>query len=83
MEKELIILCSWTQRLPEIAEGKLYETFIYDFKQDNDVFKLNYLNKISNHFESEFEGIQDGIIESKAKYKTAIDIKNELKKLNQ
>ncbi|MCF6350603.1 MAG: hypothetical protein L3J23_06170 [Flavobacteriaceae bacterium] len=78
--RELIILCSWVQRLQKTAEGKLFETYIYDLKQNEEDFELVYLNEISNHFGIEFEGVQDGV-ERKAKYKTAIDIKRELKSI--
>lgn len=80
--KELIVLCSWKQQLKEIAEGKLYQTYIYDnFDFNNKSKKLIYLEGISNHFGSEFEGINEGV-QHKAKYKTAKDIKEELNNFN-
>ena len=79
--KELIVLCSWVQQLKEIAEGKLYQTFIYNnFDLEGKQDKLTYLEDISNHFGIEFDGIQDGE-NVNAKYKTSEDIDKELTKL--
>lgn len=77
-KKELIILCSWNQRIKEIAEGKLFQTFIYDnLKPNNTKIKLLYLERESDYFGIEFDGIQDGKLVT-AKFKTAKSIKNEL-----
>jgi len=79
--KELVILCSWIQRHKNTAEGKLYQTFIYDdYKPQTKVNKLVFLQEISDHFSIEFEGIQEGE-ESIAKFKSSFSIKNELKNL--
>jgi hypothetical protein len=78
IEKELIVLCSWEQRLKETAEGKLYQTFIYDDYKDGD--KLIFLEEISSYFGIEFEGIQEGE-DIKAEFKTPSEIKSELKRM--
>ena len=78
-EKELIVLCSWKQKLREAAEGKLYQVFIYDNYIGGE--KLTFLEEVSNNFGIEFDGVQEGE-EIKAKFKDAKSIKGKLKELN-
>ncbi len=77
-EKELVVLCSWEQQLKAVAEGKLYQVFIYDnyVKGSNELVPLIEFN---NLFGIEFEGVQEGR-KVTAKFKSIKSIK---KKLNQ
>ncbi|MBL3658884.1 hypothetical protein [Fulvivirga sediminis] len=80
-DKELIVLCTWPQRIKLTAEGTLYQTYIYD-DLNSSVYqdKLIYLADISGHFGLEFEGWQEGD-NVKARYKNASAIRAELKRL--
>lgn len=79
IEKELVIVCSWEQRLKEVAEGKMFQVFVYDNYQ-KEQNELTSMIDINSHFNMEFEGIQEGE-HIKAKYITYKSIKQRLKEL--
>jgi len=81
LNSELIVLCSWKQNLKETANGKIYETRIYDdFSFKRNLEKLVYLENVCEQFGTEFEGFQEGA-EMKAKFKTSETIRERLKQL--
>ena len=77
--KELIIIVSWEESHFEMS-GTIYETFVYDnLKNDK---KIDYLNEISKKLKGGCDcSYSDGRKNSKAKIKTAKNIKSELLKL--
>ena len=83
-EKKLIVIVSWEQN-HAILQGTLYETYIYSFPKNTPYpKKLNYLEALSEKLSGGcdcWRPAEDGP-STKAKYKTAADVKLALKKLN-
>lgn len=80
-EKELIILTTCSHRLELLYDGTEYYNYVFDNFDMNKIPKeMNYLTDISATLYGGFEGErEDG--PSKAVFKTAAEIKAELKKL--
>lgn len=80
-EKELIILTCCSHRLQLIYDGTEYSTNVFDnFDMNKPPKKMNYLSDISGTLQGGFEGErEDG--PSKANFKTASEVKVELKRL--
>lgn len=78
--KELGILCSWNQSMHYGISGRLYQTYFYDEILDKQK-TLKPITTFEKIFPMEFDGSNDEDKESIAKYKTAEQIKNKLKKL--
>jgi hypothetical protein len=81
-DKELVILCRWTQGNPHGIMGQFYQVYFYDkidFKNPpNQPAQLKHLEKA---FPFEYDGKNDVGEVSKAKYKTADAIRKKLKEL--
>lgn len=81
-EKELIVLTKNQHRLQYLYDGTEYSTFVFDdFKKEKVPTEMKLLGEISNELFAGFDGFLDDNPNSKAKYKTAEEIKNRLKKL--
>jgi hypothetical protein len=80
-EKELIILTTCSHRLELLYNGTEYYNYVFDnFNMSKIPKEMTYLSDISNSIYGGFEGDhEDG--PSKADFKTASDVKAELKKL--
>ena len=79
-QKELGILCSWNQSMHYGISGRLYQPYFYDgisAKQKS----LKPITTFEKIFPMEFDGSNDEDKESVAKYKTADQIKKQLRKL--
>lgn len=83
-DKKLIVIVSWEQNHAYV-KGTLYETFIYSFPKTTPYPpKLPYLKALSDQLSGGCDcrrPIEEGP-STKAKFKTAADIKKALKKLN-
>ena len=81
-EKELIILTKNEHRLQYLYDGTEYTTFVFDnFNKENIPKEMKLLADISNELFGGFDGFLEDNPNSKAKYKTAEQIKTQLKKL--
>ncbi|MNU93872.1 hypothetical protein D3C71_838230 [compost metagenome] len=81
-QKELIILSTCSHRLQYLYDGTEYTTSVFDnFDTTKPPQKMIYLSKISAQLAGGFEGFLDDNPDSKAKFKTAAEIKKELKRL--
>lgn len=81
-EKELIILSTCSHRLQYLYDGTEYSTSVFDnFDSSNPPKKMIYLSKISALLDGGFEGFLEENPNSKARFKTASEIKRELKRL--
>ncbi|ANH83129.1 hypothetical protein A8C56_21010 [Niabella ginsenosidivorans] len=76
-DKELAVLCKYEQRHYDYG-GAFYETFIYDFDKKSNRF--TYLEKLSDKLFGCECGFRDGRNET-AKYKTAKDVREGLRKM--
>ncbi|WP_010520802.1 hypothetical protein [Aquimarina agarivorans] len=76
--KDLVVISSWKQSLKNTTEGTIYETRFY--RKVNQESKLIYLQEISKHFGTSFDGQREGEKLS-AKFKTPSEIKSELKRI--
>ena len=84
-DKKLIVIVSWEQNHATV-QGTLYETFIYSFPKTTPYpRKLPYLKALSDQLSGGCDcrrPLEEGP-STKAKYKTAADVKRALKKLDQ
>ena len=81
-QKELIILSTCYHRLQYLYEGTEYNTSVFDnFDTAKPPKKMTYLSKISAQLDGGFEGFLESNPNSEALFKTASDIKKELKRL--
>lgn len=81
-QKELIILSTCVHRLQYLYEGTEYSTSVFDdFDTAKPPKKMTYLPKISSQLNGGFEGFLEENPDSKAAFKTAADVKKELKRL--
>jgi len=80
LKKELVIISSWKQRHLDV-NGTLYGTFIYDNISRNDQTKLSLLKNLSSRLSGGCECDWSDGTHKTAKFKTAADIKEELKRL--
>jgi hypothetical protein len=79
--KELVIISTVTHRLQYLYDGTEYSTDIFnDFTLNNIPNELNRLDKLGSKF-SGFEGYVDSKGTTKAKYKTAADVRRKLKQM--
>ena len=81
-EKELIILTKNQHRLQYLYDGTEYSTFVFDnFKKVKTPKEMTLLADISNELFGGFDGFLEDNPNSKAKFKTAEQVKKQLKKL--
>jgi len=80
LKKELIIISSWEQRHRDV-NGTLYETSIYDNILNYDQGKLLLLKNLSRRLSGGCECDWNDGTHKTSKFKTAADIKEELKRL--
>lgn len=81
-QKELIILSTCYHRLQYLYEGTEYNTSVFDdFDTAKPPKKMTYLSKISTQLDGGFEGFLESNPNSKALFKTASDVRKELKRL--
>ncbi|MNJ82864.1 hypothetical protein D3C87_02760 [compost metagenome] len=81
-KKELIILSTCFHSLEYLYDGTEYTTSVFDdFDTAKPPKKMTYLSKVSAQLDGGFEGFLEDNPDSKAQFKTAAEIKKELKKL--
>lgn len=81
-KKELIILSTCAHRLEYLYDGTEYTTSVFDdFDASRPPKKMTYLSKVSAQLAGGFEGFLEDNPDSKAQFKTAAEIKKELKRL--
>lgn len=78
--KELGIICSWNQSGHHGISGSLYQTYFYD-EISGKQKSLKPITTFEKNFPIEFDGSNDSDEESVAKFKTAEQVKKQLKKL--
>lgn len=80
-EKELIILTTCSHRLQYLYDGIEYSTYVFDnFDMKEPPKEMTFLHDISGKLQGGFEGEREEGL-SKADFKTASEVKAELKKL--
>jgi len=77
-KNELIILVSWKQRIKYTAEGKLFQVYVYHFKEQKHKIMVD---KLDDLFDIGFEGVQEGKI-IKWAYRTKDNIRKEITKMS-
>ncbi|MEO5777202.1 MAG: hypothetical protein ABIQ27_09855 [Flavobacterium sp.] len=78
--EELIVIASWKQRHYDIT-GTLYGTYVFDNETIEKTLDLKFLEEISKKLDGGCECTWSDETNKKAKFKTALEIRNELIRL--
>ena len=78
--KELLVIASWPQVHYEVS-GTLYGTFVFNYEFIRDTTEWNFLQGISEKLSGGCECQWSDGSSKKAKFKTATEVKKELKRL--